>query len=182
MRRQWFTSRLGSAAVAAAAIAAPITLSASGCSTAPRPDLHSSLNPNQLDQMLRLNFETGQSYDEVEANLAALGIDDGDTLRYEREGPRPLILLARLYPERGFWPDTATSSINWVDLSFVFDGGEPPRLDRLLKHEDGFRYFEGGVVNLPARELAENSPRFPGRPGPPVDPLEKTEQVIPPLN
>lgn len=139
---------------------------------APYP-LHANQTMAQTREVVSANFAAGMPLDDVRARLVELRVKPGDQLLYPATAERGEVLLARLWEPGGFWVRESDQEVKWTDLSFLFDRDR--RLDRTLIYQDGNRYFEGRPVYPPSRPLAGGWRDWPGRPGPPVDPLEKAE-------
>lgn len=139
---------------------------------APYP-LHANQTLAQTREVINANFAAGMPLDDVRARLVELRVKPGDQLLYPATGERGEVLLARLWEPGGFWVRESDQEVKWTDLSFLFDRDR--RLDRTLIYQDGNRYFQGRPAYPPSRPLAGGWRDWPGRPGPPVDPLENAQ-------
>lgn len=142
------------------------------CSTAPYP-LHANQTLAQTREVVSANFPAGMPLDQVKARLVDLRISPGDQILYPATATRPKVLLARLWEPGGFWVTESDQNIKWTDLSFLFDPAD--MLQRTLIYQDGNRYFQGRPAYPPSRPLEGGIRDWPGRPGPPIDPIEKAE-------
>ena len=131
--------------------------------------LHANMEDAQISTVLGQHFRPGMTVDSVRSELSALRVHEGDTLLYPKTETRPEVLLARLFPPGGFWIDV-TDSIEFVDVSFEFSGAGT--LDRWVMFRDSIRYFHGEAVKGPSREPMTRVPPYPGKPPPPINPLE----------
>jgi len=138
-----------------------------GCASYP---LHANLEDAELRTRLAANLPHGMSEDAVKSTLVSLRVPERVQMRYPATGGRPEVLLARLFPPGGFWVDDSLDTVEFVDVSFVFD--PTLRLDRTVIYRDQVRYFQGDLVKGPTREPMTRPPRYPGMPPPPADPLE----------
>ncbi|MCC6677841.1 MAG: hypothetical protein IT436_11905 [Phycisphaerales bacterium] len=149
-----------------------LLLPLTACSTAPYP-LHANQTLAQTREVVNANFPPGMPLDTVRSTLENLRVKRGDQLLYEPTATRPKVLLARLWEPGGFWITESDQTIKWTDLSFLFDPAD--KLERTLIYQDGNRYFEGRPAYPPSRPLEGGIRDWPGRPGPPIDPIEKAE-------
>ncbi len=145
---------------------ATIATSLGGCGSYP---LHANLEDAELHTRLSEYFHEGMTIDAVKSELSTLRVHEGDTLLYPKTESRPEVLLARLFPPGGFWIDV-TDSIDFVDVSFIFTPSHT--LERWAMYRDSIRYFQGEAVKGPSREPMTRVPRYPGKPPPPLNPLE----------
>lgn len=110
------------------------------------------------------------TYAQVNGELDALNISDRWRLRYKATETRPEVLLARLYPPGGFWVDGGDDTVEFVDVSFIFDPTQT--LTGWKMFRDSVRYFNGGVAYGPTRPTMAPIADYPAAPPPPKDPLE----------
>ncbi len=139
-----------------------------GCGSYP---LNANMEDAQINTVLGQHFHTGMTVSAVQAELSTLRVHEGDTLLYPSTPQRPEVLLARLWPPGGFWMDP-TGIINFVDISFVF--GSNNLLERWVLFDDRIRYMGSEAVLGPSREPMTRVPPYPGKPPPPLNPLQGT--------
>lgn len=149
-----------------------VCMAMAACSTAPYP-LHANQTIGQTRAVVAAEFPAGMPVDGVRSHLEELRVKAGDQLLYPATADRGKVLLARLWEPGGFWVTEPDQNVKWTDLSFVFDRED--KLDRTLIYQDGNRYFQGRPAYPPSRPVQGGPRDWPGRPGPPVDPLEKAE-------
>jgi hypothetical protein len=147
----------------------PIAVLSLAAACAPYP-LHSNMTDAQIRAVVGDNFPRGLSQDQVGAKLSELRVPDRVRHLYPAEGSRPPVLLARLLPPGGAWLNEGDQTIDWVDLSFVFN--PPGSLDRVLLFRDNVRYFQGRPISQPRRPAVRPVDDYPIAPPPPMDPLE----------
>lgn len=132
--------------------------------------LTSQMTDPEIRAQLADHFHEGMTYAEVNGELDALNISDRWRLRYKATETRPEVLLARLYPPGGFWVDGGDDTVEFVDVSFIFDPTQTLTGWKMLR--DSVRYFNGGVAYGSTRPTMAPIADFPAAPPPPKDPLE----------
>jgi hypothetical protein len=128
------------------------------------------MTDSEIRATLDANFAKGMSPDQVRSKLVELRVPAGRHMHYEPTPERPEVLLARIYPAGGAWVGAGDQTLEFVDVSFVF---EPPAgLVRWPIYRDGVRYFGGGIAYGPSRATISRPHDFPANLPPPADPLE----------
>lgn len=127
-----------------------------GCAGAP---LHASMTDPEFRAVVEPRFTPGMTRAEVEATLTEL--EQPSKWRIVREEPPGI--LQRVWEPGGFWVTDAHDIVEWVDLSFHFDGAWV--LERWEMQRQVMRYDNG----LPYRwDPADGPPRrWPAAPLPP---------------
>jgi hypothetical protein len=152
---------------ALATVALALACSLTAC--APYP-LHSRMTDSEIRATLDRTFTSGMSTEQVRDELVKLRVPTGRQMRYEPTPERPEVLLARIYPAGGAWVGGGDQTLEFVDVSFVF---EPTNsLARWPIYRDGARYLNGGLAYGPSRAPMRHARDFPANLPPPADPLE----------
>lgn len=143
-----------------------------GCASRP---MSVRLNTQGWRDVAQEHFSTGMTEDQVQAELDAMGVSRQYRKEYPATEDRGRVLLARSYIGGGAFIRGGDSSLEFNDLSFVFDDGGG--LKTVYGFRDSVRYYDGGVAYGPQRATMREVRDFPGTIPPPADPLEKATEL-----
>jgi hypothetical protein len=123
--------------------------------------LHANLTRDELSSRITANFPKGMTYQDLNAKLTELRVDEGVRRTYSPTPPREM--MVRLFPPGGPWVTDPDQVIEWWDVTFSFDAQD--RLVAARAFNGGARYVEGRPQNI--------------SPPPPPGPWTRYPQTIP---
>jgi len=153
-------------------LAGVLCMHAVGCASRP---MTARLNTQGWRDVVQQHFHAGMTETQVQAELDAMGVSRETRLMYPATADRVQVLLARSYIGGGAFIRGGDSTLEFNDLSFVFD--ESGGLAKVYGFRDSVRYYDGGPAYGPQRPTVREVGWWPGTIPPPVDPLEKATEL-----
>ncbi|MCA9285517.1 MAG: hypothetical protein KDA22_09895 [Phycisphaerales bacterium] len=146
--------------------ACALVVTTAGCTT---PMASALMSDPELLRAFDTAIPAGSTVEQARDAISAGGLKSAPQMLYPPAEGRPQVLLVRLYQPGTQWVDADDSTVEWADVSLVFDPID--RYARAGVFRDSVRYLNGMPSYGPTRSTMRPLGRWPTSVPPPADPL-----------